>query len=385
MEKKVLNLLILEDNPDDAALAVRELEQEGFTLEWSRVETKKAFRDALDKNPDLILADYKVPSFNGMDALKLQQEIAPEIPLVIVSGTIGEELAVECMKAGALDYVLKDKLFRLGPVIKRALVEAEVYQERKQAEEQLHCAHEELQHAYNRLQQSRVQLVQSEKMSAVGILVAGVAHELNNPLMGMLNYAQYCIKHTDKDDRRYSVLRDIEHETRRCVDIVQNLLTFSHMETGNGEPYQKTSCVVLLERVLKLLSYRIERGRVLLTQHISEGTPDIRVAANKIQQVFLNLIANALDALEESDKKEIHISLLQKGEFVQVGIADTGCGIAPEKLQKIFDPFFTTKPVGKGTGLGLSTSRAIIEEHAGEITCESKPGTGTKFKVSLPI
>ena len=135
MKKKKLNLLILEDNPADAELAVRELEKEGFVIEWKLVETEGAFREALNQRPEIILADYNLPSFDGLSALKIKQEISPTIPLIIVSGTIGEELAVECIKAGATDYVLKDRLFRLVTVIKRALQEAEGYRERKQTEE----------------------------------------------------------------------------------------------------------------------------------------------------------------------------------------------------------------------------------------------------------
>jgi putative nucleotidyltransferase with HDIG domain len=137
MEKKPLHLLILEDNPDDAELAVRELEKEGFVVEWNRVETEKDFRKALENPPDLVLADYALPSFNGISALNIHQKLAPEIPLIIISGTIDEEIAVECMKCGAADYVLKDKLFRLGPVVKRALEEAEVHRARRKTEEKL--------------------------------------------------------------------------------------------------------------------------------------------------------------------------------------------------------------------------------------------------------
>lgn len=143
-QKKTLHLLILEDSPDDAELAVKELEREGFMVEWSRVETEKAFREAIDKTPNLILVDYDLPSFDGMSALKVQQEITPEIPLIIISGKIGEEVAVDSIKSGATDYVLKDRLFRLGPVIKRALEEAKAYRERKRAEEALQRAHDEM-------------------------------------------------------------------------------------------------------------------------------------------------------------------------------------------------------------------------------------------------
>ena len=137
MNKQKLNLLILEDNPIDAKLMVTKLKKEGFVFEWERVETKKSFIKALAEKPDIILSDYNLPYFNGMGAIKLQQQTAPDIPLILVSGIIGEELAVECLKAGATDYVLKNRLSRLGLVVKRALKEAEAYRERKKTEDTL--------------------------------------------------------------------------------------------------------------------------------------------------------------------------------------------------------------------------------------------------------
>lgn len=137
MKKQLLDLLVLEDNPYDAELIVRQLEREGFSVRWTRVETGKAFREELKRNPDLILADYVVPPFSGIEALRIKLERAPDIPLVMISGEIGEETAVECMRLGAADYVLKDRLFRLGPVVKRVLEEARVYGERRQTQDEL--------------------------------------------------------------------------------------------------------------------------------------------------------------------------------------------------------------------------------------------------------
>ena len=137
MKKRPLHILILEDSPDDAELAVKQLEEEGFSVKWTRVETAKAFQEGLKGEPDLILADYVVPSFMGIEALKIKQESAPDIPFIITSGKIGEEVAVECMRFGAADYVLKDRLFRLGTVVKRVLEEARVYRERRKAKQAL--------------------------------------------------------------------------------------------------------------------------------------------------------------------------------------------------------------------------------------------------------
>jgi two-component system cell cycle sensor histidine kinase/response regulator CckA len=263
--------------------------------------------------------------------------------------------------------------------------------ERKLAEEEREKLFNELEESYKELQHKKSlliqteHLVQTEKMSAVGTMVAGVAHELNNPMMGILHFAQYCLKHTTEDDRRYTVLQDLERETKRCIKIVQNLLSFSRLEREGEEAYQKESCVVIFDRVFRLLSYRIEKQNVLVKKNYAEKIPKIWIKTNSIQQVFFNIVNNALDAIGENGKKEIHIDIHLEDEFVRVIIADSGEGISPENLKKIFDPFYTTKPVGEGTGLGLSICLNIIKAHGGKITCESKLGKGTKFKVLFPI
>ncbi len=149
MEMITLHLLILEDNPDDAELAVKELERKGFNVKWIRVDTKEAFRKALAEKPDLILADYFVPSFDAMAALQMYRQLKLEIPLIVYSGAINEEMAIECMKSGATDYVFKDNLSRLGPVVKRALEEMKIYRKSKQAEEALRESEEKYRTLYD--------------------------------------------------------------------------------------------------------------------------------------------------------------------------------------------------------------------------------------------
>jgi PAS domain S-box-containing protein len=235
------------------------------------------------------------------------------------------------------------------------------------------------------LKTSQAQLIQSDKMSSLGTMVAGVAHELINPLMAIINFIRYCQKKTSTDDKRFTYLQDAERATKRCITVVENLLTFSHMEKKGERGFLKGSCATLLDQVLKLLSYRIEKERVLVIKHYAEDIPDIWMKVNSIQQVFLNIITNALDALRESKKKEIYIDIYEEKEFVGVTIFDTGPGISTENFQRIFDPFFTTKPPGQGTGLGLSICQNIIQIHEGRITCKSNSGQGTTFEILLPI
>ncbi len=256
---------------------------------------------------------------------------------------------------------------------------------REKDQKQLGKKTKQIEEAYNKLQEQSQQLIQSEKMSAVGTMTAGLTHELKNPMMGILNFIQYSLKYTSKDDKRYIVLQDAERETKSCLTIVHNFLAFSHKDKEAEEAYQKESCSAVFDRVFQLISYRIEKQKVLLIKHYTENMPDIFMRVNQIQQVFLNLIVNALDALQESKKKEICIDIHPEEEFVYVSVSDTGCGIEPDSLAKMFKPFFTTKPVGEGLGLGLYICRNIIEGHGGEMRCESELGRGTKFVLLLPV
>ncbi len=243
----------------------------------------------------------------------------------------------------------------------------------------------QLKETHDDLKSKTAQLIQTEKLGSVGTMTAGVAHELNNPMMGIINFIQYCIKHTESSDKRYSVLQDAEKEAKRCMGIIESLLTFSRMEKEGEEARQQADCSEILERVLGLVAYRIRKDHISITKHYARHLPKAWMKMNSIQQVFLNLINNAMDAVKENEKKEIDVDVRREGEFVQITITDTGFGIPAANLKKIFDPFFTTKSTGEGTGLGLSIVHGIIEEHGGEITCDSRIGQGTKFTVFLPI
>ena len=242
----------------------------------------------------------------------------------------------------------------------------------------------ELEKTYTQLNAAK-KMAQLEKMSAVGTLSAGIAHELNNPLMGILNFVQYCIKHTSQEDKRHAILEDAKHETLRCTELIQNLLSFSRLEEGGPEDFvtEDLNVVPIVDEALKLLLYRIEKEKIRV---VRDKSVLVRASVNRnqIKQVLLNIVSNALDAMKTTQKKILEISIVMEENMFSIVITDTGTGISADSLVRIFDPFFTTKPVGQGTGLGLSICQNIVKKHSGEIKVSSEKGKGTTFDIRLP-
>ncbi len=247
------------------------------------------------------------------------------------------------------------------------------------------------------LDQAQAQLIQSEKMGAIGQLAAGVAHELNNPLGGILGYAQFTLEKMRKNKEAYAehkdldkymrYLADIETQTRRCKDIVQNLLRFSR--ASHATMLEEIDINKVLNDTITFVEHQLHMNQIELKVALDPNLPTIEGNVGQLQQVFTNLIINAMHAsTAESEIKVISRYSPAVGEFggaVELLFIDQGIGIPPENLKKIFEPFFTTKEVGKGTGLGLSVSYGIIKSHGGEIKIDSTVGQGTTFSVILPV
>jgi PAS domain S-box-containing protein len=222
------------------------------------------------------------------------------------------------------------------------------------------------------------QLQHSEKMASIGILAAGVAHEVNTPLTGISSYTQMLRQQIKNDDPRSALLEKIEKQTFRAAKIVNNLLNFSRSSKAEFENLDTNK--VLLD-VLSLLEHQLERGRIKVRKELND-LPLVRGNENRLQQVFFNLILNARDAMPKGGW--LTLATRAEDDAVVVEIRDTGHGIKPEHVRRIYDPFFTTKGIGRGTGLGLSISFGIVQEHGGAIFVESVPGQGTTFQVALP-
>lgn len=236
------------------------------------------------------------------------------------------------------------------------------------------------QRSQTRLVQER--LLQSEKMSSVGQLVSGVAHELNNPLTGIMGFAQLLLmRELDETARKH--VETVYSEAERASKIVNNLLTFARRRKAQKELADLNA---LIERVVELRNYDLRVRNIDIDLELDPQLPPTMVDTNQIQQVFLNLVLNAEQAMkEETGEGSLRIRTGAGNESVQVSFRDTGPGMSAETLRRIFDPFFTTKDAGAGTGLGLTISYGIIEEHGGRIWAESELGAGTAFFIELPI
>jgi PAS domain S-box-containing protein len=222
------------------------------------------------------------------------------------------------------------------------------------------------------------QLVTSEKLASIGLLSAGVAHEINTPLTGISSYIQMLQKRLT-DVHYAEILKKIEAQTDRMAKIIKNLLAFARNPADMS--FHRVNLKELVEGIVALIDYKLKSMNISLKLDLKE-TGSVYAQPERLQQVLINIILNALDAMPKGGK--LGIGLAQEGDRAVIRVSDTGVGIKPEHMPRIFDPFFTTKGVGKGTGLGLSISYAIIKEHSGDIKVESEVGRGTTFTISLP-
>jgi len=506
----VLNILLVEDSATDAKLVGQELRRLDRPITLERVETAAALRAALTRQDwDAVLSDWSLPNFNAPAALAIAKELRPDVPFVIVSGTIGEEAAVDAMHAGARDYVLKDKLGRLLPVLKRELLgrsgrlarrqaeaalkesegrfrrlaesgivgiiiaertgrlleanqafldivgytqddlrrglvtwegltaaewrqrdieatrlldsqrvahpwekeylrkdgravpvlvaaaalDAERYislsidlSERKQAEAARARAEAALRH-------SEEQLRQAQKMEAVGRLAGGVAHDFNNLLSVILSYSEIVRDSLQSGDPARDDLSEIHEAATRASALTRQLLLFSRQQVVEPRVIELPAVASSLSKML----HRVVGEDVDVVIVSPEDDARVNADPNLMEQVLLNLVVNARDAMPRGGKLTIAISNVRldedyaarhlgvaAGRYVRLAVTDTGVGMPAEIQTRIFEPFFTTKEKGKGTGLGLSTVFGIVQQSGGHVAVDSEVGRGTTFDVYLP-
>jgi signal transduction histidine kinase len=365
-----VRILLVEDSELDAELICDELRRDGLNVTSQRVENESAFVDSLANfAPDLILSDLSMPEFSGYRALEIARTLRPQVPFMFVSGTMGEESAVEALRGGATDYVLKHSLARLASAVRRALIESAERAARMRAEEDL----------------MRVQRYES-----LALLASGLSHDLRNVLQPISMGASMLADDPREEVRKAAQL--IADCTQRGLDIVASMLSFAR---GSQAARERVKVSALLEALAMLL-----RGSMPRTVALSVDLPDtaIEVDGNytELQQCLLNLCLNAVQAMPNGG--ELHVKVMYTeidhsffaagetrapGPYLEIKIKDSGIGMSDEVRSNLFKPFFTTKE--RGTGLGLLSCRRILTNHDGFIRVASAVGSGTTFTVYLPL
>jgi two-component system, cell cycle sensor histidine kinase and response regulator CckA len=374
-----LRVLLLEDNRDHADLLARELKR-AYALTHRRLDSALQLRQALNGGEwDIILSDYSMPQFTAMDALRILKESKKDIPLVVISGTIGEETAVEILRGGADDYMLKGNLKRLFPVVDRCLREAAERRLRRSAEEAL--------------RKSEVQLLQAQKMEAVGRLAGGVAHDFNNLLTAILGYTDLALRDLGPQGRCVAELTEVKKCGERAAALTSQLLAFSRRQVL--QPRLMDLNVVVTE--MNRMSRRLIGEDVELVMDLEPSLSKVLADPGQMEQVIMNLVVNARDAMPQGGKitlqtgrQELTAAAMEKfpevrpGLYMRLTVRDTGEGMTDLVREKLFEPFFTTKGEGKGTGLGLAMVYGIVKQSGGHIEVESRLGHGAAFHVFLP-
>jgi signal transduction histidine kinase len=366
-----LRVLVVEDVDDDYILLIREIERAGHRVAARRVDRPDALVAALAEPWDLVIADYSVPGLPFESTLDNIKRLAPEVPFLLVSGSIGEERAVAALKAGATDFVLKDRLGRLVPAIDRELREARLRNERRRLREQLTL---------------------SDRLATVGTLAGGIAHEINNPLAVALGNVEYALTTVTALEAGQAPpigpeLRDPLVDARDALGRVRDIIRDVKMFSRSGDPTRRGN--VDLRQVLRSamrMTWNEARHRARIVEQFDE-VPVVEANDSRLGQVFLNVLVNAIQALPDGRATNHRITVKTSTDergWAVVEIADTGSGIAAEHLPRVFEPFYTTKPAGAASGLGLALAKAIVEESGGTIGLTSEVGAGTTVRITLP-
>ncbi len=415
-------ILVVDDSKIQLVNIATHLKKAGYQV-IETTDGQKALTLAKQKKPDLILSDYYMPEMDGPElgeAIKSDPETS-HIYFILLTANEKQSDRYHALNSFADDYLQKpvapqELLARVNSVMRITKLQKEL----KERNRQLEMAIKDLERANLELKNTQAQLLQQEKMASIGLLAAGVAHEINNPIcyvdmnLGtMMEYIDPIEKAFEKVDRiieaipedigdpvrerirdyqEYyqsedilfilqdirSMIRESREGSERVKEIVQTLRDFSHVDHSKR---QYTNIHDGLDSTLKIAWNEIKYKAKVIKEY--DDIPAVFCYPQQLNQVFLNIIVNAAHAIKE--KGEIRIKTWADDEHVYIAISDTGCGIPKENLSKIFAPFFTTKPVGKGTGLGLTMSYNIIQKHHGDITVESEVGKGTTFTIKLPI
>lgn len=410
-------IMVVDDKPSNLKLLGSILKDKGYQVRiFPRGDL--AVKSAISDPPDLILLDVTMPGMDGYEVCRLLKEnvLTKDLPVVFISALSETNDKIKAFQAGGVDFITKP--FQVEEVHARV----EIHLTLKRIKAALEEKNRILEKAFDELKTAQQILVQSEKMVALGVLVAGIAHEINNPVnfiksstvglqkdikdLERLHQAYEQIEHSCNDSaftaRIIKTKKEIDYDVivreipelvsnilegvRRTEEIVNSLRNYSRLESAGS---QTINIHDMINSSLSILKTRY-KNRIVIVKEF-QGLPSVSGHPGKLIQVFINIIGNAIDALERMDNaKERQITIKtspysqDESPWVRIDITDNGPGIPETLLSRIFDPFFTTKEVGKGTGLGLSISIGIVKEHKGTIEVENREDGGTTFSLLLP-
>lgn len=368
------------------------LEDSGYTV-FKAENGKEGLEIFREKNPDVVLADLRMPETDGFDVLSEVVKVSPETPVIVISGTGVIQDAIEALRRGAWNFITKpiEDMTVLEFAVRQALEKVELIRETRFYRENLE---ELVRQRTAELYDTQKQLRQAQKMEAIATLAGGIAHDFNNTLGAIIGYTQLTIYKLPPDDPLRNYLEQVLNASYRARDLVYQILTFSRRTEQKKKPVRIGS---IIKEDLKMLRAPIP-ATIDIRQNIDPQTGSIEADPTQIHQVFMNLCTNAAHSMEEKggvlevilENIEVHEAEaaghpdIRPGSYIKLTVRDTGCGMSAEIIERIFDPYFTTKNKGEGTGLGLAVVHGIVKSHEGAIFVESTPGKGTQFHIYFP-
>ena len=361
MEKRPLNIMLVEDDPDDIILTKRVIKRHNSNFNIDTATNVEECLNKLSKGVySVVLLDYNLPKRNGLKILKDIRKEGYDIPVIMVTGQGDEMVAVESIKQGAQDYIIKSTNYlKILPGTISKVIEGYKLKKEKEKLEQ--------------------RLIQSEKLAGIGTLASGIAHEINNPLQGICGSAEI-IRDAEDIDITIKYAKDILKLSKRIATIIDKLSLYSRVVQKEEISLVKVNDMI--EESLKLMKLSPHFTDIKLVKDCKASSM-ININPIEITQVFMNIIKNAVEAMNGTGR--LTISTRDKERLTEVEIDDTGIGIKEDQINRIFEPFYTTKEPGKGTGLGLSVVHRIVERYGGMVEVKNKIGRGATFIVKLPM
>lgn len=372
--KEKLRLLLIEDHEDDALLLLHHLGKEGFDIQSDRVETATEMEELLKtREYDLIICDFRLPKFSGEHALEIYKNSGLDIPFILVSGTIGEEVAVSMMKSGAHDYIMKDHIVRIGPAVTRELREAAIRLHRRQTLEEL--------------KQAKEKAEQSDHLKTS--LLSNMSHEFRTPLTGILGFAQVIQNTTDDPDIKQSALR-IHKSGMRLMKTLDSIVWLSQLESGIHPTLKEFNLNKMISQVVMKYNEFLTYKKLYCRLPSDETGILVESDEELIARAFAAILDNAIKYTREGGVTVTSFVKNVNGtDLLRIIVSDTGIGINNDDLAVIFDAF---KQVSEGfsrhyegIGLGLTIARKIMQLLGGNVYVESTPETGSSFSLEFPV